>query len=154
MAKGKSRRRNISGTGSGLAIAAAIIAAALIWANTESVWITIASVAIVMLLVSGEMFRNLVDLSLTIVREVVRYMIASKRYTATMYAERMRTERERMKWQARLAVEQSRQEMFLIRTSATASQARLRQAHRLTATQDDPVEYDELSDVEYQLVER
>ena len=139
-----------------LAITIAGIAGLLIWSKTESTWITVVTAIIVLALVSGDMFRAFMGVLTVLIREGARVLTARIRADAQANSERERTERERNRWEARTRLEQMKQEQRLLHTVMTANQNRIKQAHRIAAKvkPEESVEYDDLFDVEYHVVEQ
>ena len=121
----------------------------LIWHKTDSWVVTVLIGAIVLLLVSADMVREIVRLLIAIERGLERCYIAFMRARVEMFREQQRTLRDRIRYSSRIELERARQDSFAMRL-ATKSHKQL--ANSATAEEADPLS--EILDAKFRVISR
>lgn len=140
-------------------IAAIIIAVSMTWYNTESAWVTVlAALAVVAIaaVVSTDIYRATATVVVHAIRAVRDIRVAQVRATAMMHAQQQLTERERIKAQRAIGVQQAKGETWLVKTAAQASGYRLKAQNRMIEEQSGGADapFDEFLDAPYVVVEK
>lgn len=139
-------------------IAAIIVAVSMAWYNTESAWVTVlAALAVVAIaaVVSTDIYRATATVVVHAIRAVRDIRVAQVRATAMMHAQQQLTERERIKAQRAIGVQQAKGETWLVKTAAQASGYRLKAQNRMIEEQSvgNDAPFDEFLDAPYVVVE-